>query len=310
MYPNRNNSAPQTHNSVSATSPTYHHPPGPPPPYSHPPPQHANSWPGVRQVDNTSPDSRGPSGDEGENIKQTIRQSLPSISEALGVDSQTSYTPSTSAPLGHPQIAHVAQSQSAAPSSPPSASRRSYGMEPSQLHTSNSNSNYQYSSFRQDSAAPQQYLPPDSAKSTYAISQDAKPPLHLQTSQPPPRTQEPATYSYQQKISPQYEQQSSQSAGSMGPPSFPYGYTPYPSRYAQTTPTSSHSAGPIYQPSTQYAAPSTQSSSWKSETASSRFVPDDHSTAPTGYSDSVKRHLDLYDLEGALSEVSCAGHVL
>lgn len=81
----------------------------------------------------------------------------------------------------------------------------------------------------------------------------------------------------------------------MGPPSFPYGYQPYPPRYAQPTPPSSANAGPIYQPSLSSAAPPTPSAGWKSE--GGRYGEE------RPYGESVKRHLDMYDLEGALNDV-------
>jgi hypothetical protein len=82
------------------------------------------------------------------------------------------------------------------------------------------------------------------------------------------------------------------------PPTFPYGYTPYPPRYAQSsqTPTS----GPIYQPSAQFAAPPPPTPAWKQE-GSTRYSDERSPSAP--YGESVKRHLDLYDLEASLNEV-------
>ena len=289
----RSAGVPQSHHSAPIASPTYY-PSHPPPPYSHPAPPHTNSWPGARAPVHTPPDSRRTSGEDSDYLKKTSRQSLPSISEALG---ETSYSSSTS--VAQPPL------QSTAPSSPPLSAKRTYGMDPPQPQNPYANNpSTKYPSFRQDPAGPQSYPPPEPAKPAYAPSQETRAPLHLQTTQPPARTQQPASYSYTQTTSPQYEQQqSSQSTGTMAPPSFSYGYTPYPPRYAQPTSSSSHSSGPIYQPSTQFAAPPTPSPSWKAENASSRFGADDRSSAPT-YSESVKRHLDLFDLEGALNEVS------
>ncbi|KAK3715965.1 glutamate--cysteine ligase [Vermiconidia calcicola] len=283
----------QNQNGVPPGAPSFQYPSGPPPPYSHPPSEHANNWPGVKSAVHTPPDQRRTSGEEHDSTKQTTRQSLPSISEALGVDSQTSFPASTSTPLQTSQSTHLPQPLSAAPLSPRSAERRSYPMEPPQPHNP-----YQYSYFRQDSAGPQTYALSDPAKPGYGPHQDSRPSLHLQTSQPPPRAPVPTA---QPTASPRFEQQTSQSSGSMGPPSFPYGYTPYPPKYAQPELATKHPSGPIYQPSTQFAAPQTPPSSWKAESASSRY-PDDHSASI--YGESVKRHLDLYDLEAALSEIS------
>jgi hypothetical protein len=95
----------------------------------------------------------------------------------------------------------------------------------------------------------------------------------------------------------------------MAPPTFPYGYTPYPPRYAQPTPPSSGTNGPIYQPSATYPAPPTPSSSWRSENGS-RAAVSDPANGAGDYSASVKRHLDLYDLEGALNEISSSSSIL
>jgi len=84
----------------------------------------------------------------------------------------------------------------------------------------------------------------------------------------------------------------------MAPPNFPYGYTPYPPRYAQPA-SSSSNAGPIYQPSLSNAAPLTPTASWKSDGSSTRYGGSDERV----YGDSVKRHLDMYDIEAALGEV-------
>ena len=287
----RSAGASQTQYGAPIASPTYY-PPNPPPPYSQPPPQHAPSWPVARPPVQTPPDSRRTSGEDTEYLKKTSRHSLPSISEALG---ETSYTSTAQPP-----------SQVTAPASPPpSATRKTYAMDPPQSNNAyGSNSNYPAPSFRQDSAGPQSYPPPDSTKPAFAPLQEPRPPLHVQTSQPTPRTQQTTSYPYTQNTSPQFDQQqSSQSSASMGPPqSFPYGYTPYPPKYTQPTSSSSHGPGPIYQPSVQHAPPSMPSSSWKAENAS-RFGADDRSSATT-YSESVKRHLDLFDLEGSLNEVS------
>lgn len=296
-YADRNTGAAQH---APTASPVSQYPSGPPPPYSHSAPQLANTWSGVKPTAHTPPESRRTSSDDNENTKQSVRQSLPSISEALGVESQTTYPQSL--PTSHPpsHSTHVSQPQAAAPPSP-SAARRTYAMEPPHQPSYGNTQSYSLSSFRQDSAGPQSYQQPE-IKPLQTSQTEARPPLHVQTSQPPPRDHLTGVPSYQPPASSHYEQPSSHSAGSMGPPSFPYGYTPYPPRYAQPA-APNHASGPIYQPSTQFAAPSTPSSTWKSESGSSRYEADDRAPAPSPYSESVKRHLDLFDLEEALREV-------
>jgi len=294
-YQNRNTGALQSLPAATAASPTYPYPSGPPPPYSQPPPataHHANTWPGAQLGARTPPDSRRTIGEE-QDAKQTTRQSLPSISEALGVDSQTSYPSSTPAPPAAIS-APTSHSQSVAPPSP----KRSFPMEPPPAPHNAYTSSGTYPSFPQfrPEVPPQQsYAVHVSPRPTYAAD---RPSLQVQTSHVPPPPQQPSAYGHPTNSSPHYEQPSSHSAGSMGPSSLPYGYTPYPPRYAQPTPPSSVTGGPIYQPSLSYPAPPTPSQSWKSE-SSTRYG-DDRSAE---YSTSVKRHLDLYDLEGALNDV-------
>lgn len=84
------------------------------------------------------------------------------------------------------------------------------------------------------------------------------------------------------------------------PPSFPYGYTPYPPRYGASAPAVAPTvAGPIYQPSVTHGAPQTPAApSWKSENGAKLL------SEERIYGDSVKRHLDMYDIEAALTDVS------
>ncbi|KAK4557050.1 glutamate--cysteine ligase [Recurvomyces mirabilis] len=260
-YQSRHGGNAQTLPSVTAASPTYAYPSGPPPPYSQPAPAstlHASAWPSTTSA-HTPPESRRASE---EDAKQ--KQSLPSISEALGVDSQTSYQSHT-----RPAVA---------PASPLSAGIKRYGMEPPPAPTVHTSTG---------AFAPHRHEPPSA--------------LHLQTSQsaPLPALQQPA-YSYPPTSSP----------SSTSTSSFTYGYTPYPSRYAQPPPSTTSAAnGPIYQPSASHPAPQTPSTSWRSE-SSTKFVPSEPATGPGDYSASVKRHLDLYDLEGALNEISQSSSIL
>ena len=283
----------QTRNIGGAAPSPY--PSGPPPPYSHPPPTShlANSWSSVQSGVRTPPESRRTSGEQ-EDAKHATRQSLPSISEALGVDSQTSY----SAPTPAPPSASAHQSHQTPV--PPSSPKRSYGMEPPPVPHSSYTSNGGYSDYPQyrETPRPHSYAPQEPSRAAYAPE---RPPLHLQTSQaPPPSHSQPSAYNYPTSTSPGYDHPSNSSAGSMPPPSVPYGYQPYPPRYAQPTPPSSVNGGPIYQPSANYPAPSTPNSSWKTE--SSRYG-EPRSITSADYSSSVKRHLDMFDLEGALNDV-------
>jgi hypothetical protein len=275
-----------------AASPAHQYPSGPPPPYSHPAPptQYMSNIttapPGSMR---TPPESRRTSGDEKEAIKQTARQSLPSISEALGVDNQPAYhssLPSQTTPSVHPPSQRPMQASSPSP--------RSHRMEPPQ-HAPEHHvpTPAHYSQYRQDTPQHHSFPPIEAPRPPYA---ESRPPMHIPAGRSPP-PQGSSQYTPAARRSPVQEQPPQHAAGSMGPPSsFPYGYQPYPPRYAQPAPPTSSTSGPIYQPSLSNAAPSTPSTAWKSESA--RYGGEERS-----YGDSVKRQLDMYDLEGALNDV-------
>jgi len=297
-YQSRDAGAPQALPPTTAPSP---YPSGPPPPYSHPlPPQQAyfNTLPGPHAGVRTPPESRRTGSDEKEAIKQTVRQSLPSISEALGVDNQPAYH-TTLPPQTTPASLHQQAPASVARSSP-SPTRRAYAMEPPQIPAEHQTHGHpHYAQYRQEAPSQQSYPPMDTPRAAYA---ESRPPLHIQTAQSPSvrHSQHPSQYPPPAaQPSPVYEQPPAQSSSSMAPPQFPYGYQPYPPRYAHPSPQPSSNQGPIYQPSLTNAAPPTPTTSWKSENAPSRFGNEERA-----YGDSVKRHLDSYDLEAALDQVS------
>ncbi|KAF2484031.1 hypothetical protein BDY17DRAFT_119804 [Neohortaea acidophila] len=249
----------------SETSPSSARPLGSSAPYSHP----------ASQANTTS---RRTSGEVQDNPKQVSRQSLPSISEALGVDTHTPFSTSGA----------QASSQTATPSSPSPSFRRLHGTEaPPPIHP--------HSSYPRDSAGPPPYPPVDSIRP--AAQPRAEPGPHMP---PPPQAAAPERV---EKANAQYEHSSHSASNHMPPPSFSYGYASYAPRYADTAPPPP-SAGPIYQPSSQYAPPATSTSSWRSDSATSHSAPDERGPPPSAYEESVKRHLDLYDLEAALNDVS------
>ncbi|KAF7197243.1 GATA zinc finger domain-containing protein 10 [Pseudocercospora fuligena] len=310
VYQNRHagTGTPQSLSASAGASPTYHYPQAPPAPYGHahgvPP---TNTWPSASAGVHTPPESRWTSENDKEGAKQ--RQSLPSISEALGIDRQTSLAADPPPPL---QPTHLTQTQATAPSSPTPSARRSFPMEPPQgsqpPYSTTSSTFSQYSHYRSESQQPS-YPPPSEASrpapAAYPPVTESKPPLQLQTSQPTTRPPPSTTFARPAEPSPAYEQPNSTSAGSMGPPSsFPYGYTPYPPRYANPTPPSSTASGPIYQPSV-YSAPQATQPTWKTADRS-----DERSQAPANYGDSVKRHLDFYDLEAALNDIAANSGIL
>ncbi|KAK5170485.1 uncharacterized protein LTR77_005073 [Saxophila tyrrhenica] len=296
LYQSRNTATPN-HKSVPLASPTHQYPTAPPPPYTHPSHHHGNTW--AKTPVHTPPEPRRLSGDDNEGLKQNLRQSLPSISEALGsgpLDNHASHPPPTSTTQAPPpsSATSLPTPQSGAPRSPSSAARRPYAMEPppqSQNHS-------QYSYFRQDSAGPQ-HSSAEVSHPSYGQPQENRPPPPPAQTPQPPRASQPPSHPLQQPASPRFEPQHSHPPGSMPPPpssTFQYGYQSYTPRYAQ--PPSNGNSGPVFQPSAHYAAPSTPQPSWKSEP--SRY-PEERPA--DRYGDSVKRHLDMYDVEASLSEI-------
>ncbi|KAJ9632249.1 glutamate--cysteine ligase [Taxawa tesnikishii (nom. ined.)] len=254
----------------AVTSPTYQYPSGPPPPYSQPAPS------GIPQS-HTPPGSRRTSGEDKEQTKQQPKQSLPSIHEALGVEQPAPYTSQPTCPPPMQTLFHPA-----APPSPSPSSRRSREATPPR--------------------DPTETRPPYSASETQRHPQLH--PLHTPRSpvQPPSRTA-PQPYSHAEP-SPIHERPPPPS-GSMVPPSFPYGYAPYPPQYTYPPPPPppSNLSGAVYQPSVSQQAPAAQPPLWKTEKPFSNSTPGiPVSGAP--YGESVKRHLDMFDFEAALNEVA------
>jgi hypothetical protein len=281
---------------MPTASPAHQYPSGPPPPYSHPAPPtqyHHSTAASTTSSMRTPPESRRTSGDEKEAIKQTVRQSLPSISEALGVDNQPAYhssLPSQTAPS-----APLPPTRPALVSSP---SPRSHRMEPPQhAPEHHAPAPAHYSQYRQDTPQHPSYPPVEAPRHSYS---DSRPPMHAPATRSPP-PHRPAQHASQYppttgRQSPAREQPPQHTSGAMGPPAVPYGYQPYPPRYAQPAPPPSATAGPLYQPSLNNAAPNAPSAAWKTENA--RYGGEERP-----YGDSVKRQLDMYDLEGALNDV-------
>lgn len=295
-YQTRNTSAMPAMSSVVATSPSsFQYPSGPPPPYSHPaPPVHA-SMPSALSDARTPPEGRRMSAEE--QSKQQSKQSLPSIHEALGVEQPMPYAsqqPFTSAPQSTYQAA-------AAPASPSTVPRRAFGMEPPPppVAAYQSTPRSPYSQYRRESS-PRQAQEGAERRSIY--SAQPPPTVHqpLQAAQSPVQhsTRYPHPYAAADP-SPTHERAPAL-AGSMAPPSLPYGYAPYPPQFATYPPTTGASSASVYQPSVTQPPPGHQEPSWKTERHLSGSA---HESGRNMYGESVKRHLDLFDFEAALNEV-------
>lgn len=271
----------------------------PPPPFNSHQSTNANSVSGALSGLISPPESRRTSGDEKE-------QRLPSIHEALGPD-QPYPVPPSSGPVSTSQ--HY-QPPAATPS-PSDQGRRTYSAD---LHSqgppnpySHPRSPYMNNQTSSASGPPlhahAEPLPRPPFSST---SHNSKlPTLHpLRTTQSPPNSVRPsAPYPYPQQPTSTYEP-APQSAGSMNPP---YVYSPYPSQYPYSAPPQGVS-GPAYPPSATYSTPGRyQPAPWRSDGSEANRVEENKKAgrlvgAP--YGESVKRHLDNFDLEASLNEIA------
>jgi hypothetical protein len=256
------------------------------------------------------PESRRTSGDEKEQ-RQPARQSLPSIHEALGSEQPLAYS---AAPPSAPV--------SAAPPFPPpssttsSSDHRTRAFSAVEAGTQGPPNPFSHprSPFMgvptstappTSSAAHADSLPRPSFSSN--PNNPKLPSLHpLRTTQsPPPGAPRPgAAYpTYPPPTTSSYESSAPHSAGSMN---HQYGYSQYPPNYPLSAPPpgSSNSAYPPAS-STYSAPPRYPPSTWRSESSDFGRMEEkklgNASLAP--YGESVKRHLENFDMEASLNEV-------
>lgn len=262
------------------------------------------------------PESRRTSGDEKEAQRPTARQSLPSIHEALGSEQSLSYptpVPQSSALTSAPQHYRPASTTT----SPIDQRPRNF---PSELHSSQGPAN-PYSHPRSPFAGPSTlHAPPPPQVQTDAVPRapysEPRPPYStpqqnpkLPTLHPLKTTQSPtassarphAPYSYPPPSS-SYERSALPSAGSMNQYSYPQ-YSPnYP--LSAPPPSAPNSAYPTS--TTTYSAPprySPQQPQWQ-ESEIARLEEKKIGRASLApYGESVKRHLENFDLEASLNEV-------
>lgn len=284
------------------------------------------------------PESRRTSGDEKEPQRAPTRQSLPSIHEALGSEQSLSFSappppPPPSAPVSAPQPYHP-------PSTAASPSDQRSRTFSSDIHASQGPPNpfsHPRSPFMNPSAssapsaaapppppppppppAPSDSLPRPSfsePRSSFSAPQHNPklPTLHpIRTTQSPPagasRPNPPYSSYQQQQPQPQpaYEASTPHSATAMNP-QYSHGYSQYPpSNYPLSAPPPGppNSAYPATQ-STYSAPPRAPYSSWRDNSEMARLEEkkiNRSSLAP--YGESVKRHLESFDLEASLNEVS------
>jgi glutamate--cysteine ligase catalytic subunit len=295
-------------------------------PFAGPPHLHSNHQSSVASAVPASlggllspPESRRTSGDEKESQRPTARQSLPSIHEALGSEQPLSYpapVPPPSAPVSAPQHYHP----SSAVTSPSDPRQRTFSTD---LHGSQGPSNPFSHPRSPYIGTPASHAPPPPPPQSHAESShrplfsSPRPPfssnpqhnsklptLHpLKTTQSPPTSaaRPNAPYSYPPH-SASYEASAPPPPGSMSH----YAYPPYSSNYPLTAPPQS-APNSAYPPATStYSAPPRYPppGSWRDGSEMARLEEKKigrSSLAP--YGESVKRHLESFDLEASLNEV-------
>ncbi|KAK7529605.1 uncharacterized protein J3D65DRAFT_672542 [Phyllosticta citribraziliensis] len=294
---------------VSPSSP-YTHPP--PPPYARHPPNATAPPPSLAGLV-SPPDSRRTSGDEQEQKPAPVRQSLPSIHEALGSDQPMVY-PHTSAP---PPASHFYP-----PPPPPSVtSHHDPGRRPFQESPAHFAAPPPPPPPRSPFVKPPQ--PPYSAPyqeppRPALISQNPSlSTLHPLRTEPSPvnGSRPPANHHYQ-SLAP-YDQNPPTS----GPPpqsqqqqqQQPFGYTTYPASHPYSAPPpppppSNHGAPPYPAPGPGYATPRPYPPTWRSDGAEVRRAEESkragRNAGPAMFGESVKRHLDNFDFEASLNEIA------
>ncbi|KAJ8107394.1 hypothetical protein OPT61_g8898 [Boeremia exigua] len=257
------------------------------------------------------PESRRTSGDEKNSYKPTPRQSLPSISEALGAEQSLPYPgpvpppPSAAAPTSH----HVSPSDS-----------RKRPFEPDSYSAQGPSNPFSHprSPFIGSSAqVPPPPPPHNQVDSTprpsyeqrplYPVSQHSSklPSLHpIKTTQSPPPIARPSIpySSYPPAPSQAYEAPAPQPSEPMN---HQYGYSQ--PQYASYPPPAPAPSGPpaAYPPASNYAGPPRYYPTSLRDNTEARLEEKKLNRASLApYGESVKRHLDSFDLEASLNEMA------
>ncbi|KAF1835541.1 hypothetical protein BDW02DRAFT_281273 [Decorospora gaudefroyi] len=267
------------------------------------------------------PESRRTSGDEKESQRPTARQSLPSIHEALGSE-QTLPFPATVPPPSSVTSAPQHHLPPSATTSPAEQRTRNF---PSDLQHPSHVPSHPFSHPRSpylNNTAPQAGPPPPPQTQTDSLPRppfsEPRPPystpqhnprlptLHpLKTTQsPPPSAARPnIPYPSYPPPSSTYENSAPQSAGPMNPH---YPYAQYPPSFPLSA-ASASAPNSAYPPtaSTYSAPPRYPPQSWQDNSEMARLEEkkiNRSSLAP--YGESVKRHLESFDIEASLNEMA------
>ncbi|KAJ4343445.1 hypothetical protein N0V87_000210 [Didymella glomerata] len=266
------------------------------------------------------PESRRTSGDEKDVYKQAARQSLPSISEALGAEQTLPYP----GPVPPPPSAPAPSSQHYAPvtaTTSPSDSRKrpfepdSYSAQGPANPFSHPRSPYIGAPASQvpPPPPPQEVRPPYEPQ-PYSTQQHSSrlPSLHpiktIRSPPPPVARPNPPYSSYPPAPTPAYEPPAPPPAEPMNQ----YGYSQ--PQYASYPPSAPAPPGPpaAYPPSTAaYPPPSRYYPTSLRDNTEARLEEKKLNRASLApYGESVKRHLDSFDLEASLNEIADGcGHI-
>ena len=279
----------------------------PPPPYNHPP-SGASSPSGPQTGLISPPESRRTSGDDPPlppAPPAATRQSLPSISEAIGPlgppppDTALRYPPLT--PTTAPPVSTPTYSQPTPTTSFTDPIRTSYSTDPPRSEPSYSQPPPRSPYMNHSGQSFQAPVPPQSEASRpsyYTPGEPKLPTLHPINTGESPVSQIRSGLSYPQP--PTTYEPTPQSAPATAP--YPYPQQ-YPSPYQYPPPPTSNS-GPIYPPSGVLSAPPRYGGGWSSEM--DRRAEERRGAGRVGgpaYGEAVKRHLDTFDLEASLNEV-------
>ncbi|TKX20570.1 GATA zinc finger domain-containing protein [Elsinoe australis] len=257
------------------------YPTGPPPPYSATVQQH-NPTPTATPHTHT-PDIMSKRQDMKD--ASAIKHSLPSLHEALGVDRHTTYT--SEAPPSATTQSALPTPTAHSPQSP-----RRYQDGPSPPHRPQSFAPVHPPFSQADSSASRA---PVSEAQDYRRSEYAESYRTYQRRSPPPSQGHRASY-------PGHEPARIYETSPQGPPppssQFTYGYA-HSSAPFTSGPAPTSNPTPIFHPSTIPQASPETSHSWRSGPPSATAARPSQT-----YSESVKRHLDIYDFEMALNEIA------
>jgi hypothetical protein len=251
------------------------------------------------------PESRRTSGDEKDVYKQAARQSLPSISEALGAEQTLPYP----GPVPPPPSAPAPSSQHYAPvtatTSPSDSRKRPF--EPDSYSAQGPANPFSHPRSPYIGAPASQVPRPPYEPQPYSTQQHSSrlPSLHpiktIRSPPPPVARPNPPYSSYPPAPTPAYEPPAPPPAEPMNQ----YGYSQ--PQYASYPPSAPAPPGPpaAYPPSTAaYPPPSRYYPTSLRDNTEARLEEKKLNRASLApYGESVKRHLDSFDLEASLNEV-------